>query len=390
LDAGHDLRALPPYAIVTGDFVRTGGMDRANLALASYLALHGHPLHLIAHRVDDELLRLPGVTFHRVPRLASSNFVSGPLLDRAARRVGSQIAFAGGRMVVNGGNCDFGDINWVHYVHAAYEPAGVHSLARRLKTAWTHRRFLANEARSLKAARIVIANSNRTKRDLIDRVGVPADRIHTVYYGNDPDAFRPPTKQERIELRQRLNWPADRPVVMFIGALGDRRKGFDTLFVAWRKLCQKPSWDADLAVVGRGAELPAWEQRAAEANMALRMRFLGFRGDVPDLLRAADVLVAPTRYEAYGLGVQEALCCGLPALVSADAGVAERYPEDLQSLLLPDCEDASDLVARLIAWREEMGRLRDAAKPLGNQMRSRSWDQMGQEIAEAASAQLAT
>ncbi|MDK2408772.1 glycosyltransferase [Aphanizomenon sp. PH219] len=54
------------------------------------------------------------------------------------------------------------------------------------------------------------------------------------------------------------------------------------------------------------------------------INFLGFRADVPNLLRAADCLVAPTRYEAYDLGVHEALCCGLPAIVSADAGVDER------------------------------------------------------------------
>jgi glycosyltransferase involved in cell wall biosynthesis len=371
------------YAIVSSELIRTGGMDRAILGLASYLASKGHPLHVVALSVDDELLRQPGVTFYRVPRPANSYFLSSPLLARTGRRVGAHIASAGGRVVVNGGNCCFGDINWVHYVHAAYQPTGVYSLARRIKTAWVHRAFLAAEAKCLKVARVVIANSNRTKRDLIDRLGVPAERIHTVYYGIDANAFCPATEQQRIELRQLLNWPVDRPVVMFIGALGDRRKGFDTLFAAWTQLCKTPSWDADLAVVGRGAELPAWKQRAAEAHISSRIRFLGFRTDVPDLLRAADVLVAPTRYEAYGLGVQEALCCGLPALVSADAGVAERYPTELQPLLLPDCEDAADLAARLLSWRERVVAVHSDAQSLGEELRSRSWDQMAAEIFNA-------
>ena len=46
---------MAPYVIVTGDFVPTGGMDMANLALASYLAERGVELHLVAHRVDTGL-----------------------------------------------------------------------------------------------------------------------------------------------------------------------------------------------------------------------------------------------------------------------------------------------------------------------------------------------
>ena len=54
---------------------------------------------------------------------------------------------------------------------------------------------------------------------------------------------------------------------------------------------------------------------------------------MPTVFAACDLLIHPARYEAYGLAVHEALCRGLPALVSATAGVAERYPEDLGQLL---------------------------------------------------------
>jgi glycosyltransferase involved in cell wall biosynthesis len=111
--------------------------------------------------------------------------------------------------------------------------------------------------------------------------------------------------------------------------LGDRRKGFDTLFNAWRLLCREPDWDAIIAAVGPGAELPFWETRVADAGLRDNIRFLGFRTDVPALVRAAEALVRPARYEAYGQGVHEAVCRGLPAIVSASAGIAERYPADL-------------------------------------------------------------
>jgi len=101
---------------------------------------------------------------------------------------------------------------------------------------------------------------------------------------------------------------------------------------------------------------------------------------VPDVLAACDALVAPTRYEAYGLGVQEALCTGLPALVSASAGVAERYPSTLAELLLDDPDNAGALEASLRNWRSHHERLLDAARALSARLRQRTWQVMAQDV----------
>jgi len=81
-----------------------------------------------------------------------------------------------------------------------------------------------------------------------------------------------------------------------------------------------PGWDARLVVVGTGASLPSWRARTVEEGLGDSITFLGFRNDVPDVLAACDLLVSPTRYEAYGLNVQEALCTGLPAIVQRRGG----------------------------------------------------------------------
>ena len=373
---------MKSYLLVTGDFVRTGGMDRANFALADYLARQGEQVHLVAHRVAPELLVQPNVTFHRVPKVANSYLLSGPLLNWVGRSQAQQITAVGGRVLVNGGNCQWGDINWVHYVHAAYEPKNQAGLLRQIKGTVSHRISLATERKALQSAQVIIVNSDSTKRDLIKRLAIAPQQIHTVYYGTDPHSFYPATPQERTELRHRLGWSQQKPIVVFIGALGDRRKGFDTLFAAWQQLCATPDWDADLVTVGVGAELPLWQKRAEAAGISSRVHFLGFRSDVPDLLRAADCLVAPTRYEAYGLGVQEALCCGLPALVSATAGVAERYPSHLNDLLLPDPEDAADLAARLSYWRKTPDKFCKLVNSVSEELRAYTWDDMAKSIAE--------
>jgi glycosyltransferase involved in cell wall biosynthesis len=171
-------------------------------------------------------------------------------------------------------------------------------------------------------------------------------------------------------------------MTVFVGALGDRRKGFDTLFAAWQILCRRREWDCNLAVIGAGSELSSWRVRAREAGLAERIRFLGFRKDVPEVLAACDVLVHPARYEAYGLGVHEALCRGLPALVSAHAGVAERYPPELHDCLIADPEDSAVLADRLRHWRNNLERFRSAFSPFSNSLRSYTWDHMAERIVQ--------
>jgi glycosyltransferase involved in cell wall biosynthesis len=112
---------------------------------------------------------------------------------------------------------------------------------------------------------------------MVNSFGIPSERVHVVYLEIDPAVFRPFTEEERKAARQRLTWPATRPVVVFIGALGhDRNKGFDVLFGAWKQLCKDSAWDVDLAAAGGGAEVPFWRRQAEEAGLGNRIHILGF------------------------------------------------------------------------------------------------------------------
>jgi len=375
---------VKPYLLVAGDFTKTGGMDGANYALASYLADCGREVHLAALRAEADLLSRPNVVVHRIRKPGGSYFLAEPLLDRAGRRCASGIAGRGGRVVVNGGNCQWSDINWVHYVHAAYEPEGKLKGLRRLKARASRWRFLYAERRVIQRARVVIANSERTRRDITTKLHLPESRVCRVYYGIDGERFGPITSEERARARAVLGLNPNSYYAVFIGALGDERKGFDTVFSAWKILCAERDWDINLVVVGRGAQLVRWRSRAADAGLEARIRFLGFRSDVANVLAACDVLVAPARYEAYGRGVQEALCRGLPAFVSRDSGVAEHYPASLQELLISDPGDAGDLCARLRRWRRSVDAYREAIDPLSRQLRARTWDRMAAEMIEFA------
>jgi glycosyltransferase involved in cell wall biosynthesis len=369
---------MKPWVIVAGDFVRTGGMDAANHALAGFLARSGRETHLVAHRIDPQLAGTPGIRSHLVPRPFASHLLGFPLLEGAGRRLTRR---TGGIALANGGNFP-APATWLHYVHAAHRPELAGRGWRRAAQHLAHRRALAGERRVASAARVVIANSALTSRQAVERLGAEAERVHTVYYGTDPEHFRPPSPEERAGARLALGVQGQAPALAFVGALGDRRKGFDTLFTAFTRLAADSGWDASLLVAGAGAELEAWERRTRAAGLASRIRFLGFRQEVREVLFAADAVVAPSRYEAYGLAVQEAICVGLPAVVSRAAGIAERIPAPLDGLLLDEPDDADALGRRLLEWREGMERYRSAALELSASLRSWSWDHMAARIVD--------
>jgi glycosyltransferase involved in cell wall biosynthesis len=365
-----------PIVLVSGDFVKTGGMDRANHALASYLARRGDEVHLVAFRVDEKLLEAPNVTWHRVPKPLDSYSLGLPRLDAHGRAWAGRLMPRGARVVVNGGNCRWGDVNWVHHINLLDRPKPGQGLLRRLKATLDYKAHVAREHEALAKARLVVTTCERNRRDLLEHFNLPAERIRVAYYGTDPEVFHPATPERRAELRKSLGWAEDRPVFLFVGGLGDRRKGFDTLYQAWATLCREPSWRADLVAVGEGADRPHWEARAAADGLAERVRFLGFRRDVPDLLRAGDAHVLPSRYEGYSLITHEALCSGLPAFVAASAGISERYPVDLAELLIPDPDDVGGLVGRLRGWDDLARRLGPSLSRFGESLRKETWDDM--------------
>jgi glycosyltransferase involved in cell wall biosynthesis len=355
-------------------------MDRANHAQARYLAGRGDPVHLVAHRVSDDLRRMAAVRVHDVSRPMGAHLAGAPLLARETRRQARALGPAA-RILVNGGNADTGSATWVHYLHAAYVPVVQASFRTRLTAAAGRRYYLRREQAVLPRAPLVICNSHRTADDVRRHYGVPDARLRVAYYGVDADGFSPVTPAARARSRQALGIREGRRVALFIGALGDRRKGFDVLFDAWRTLATDPAWDVDLLAAGTGAERAAWEDRARREGLGETVRLLGFREDVASVMAAADVLLHPSRYEAYGLGVHEALCRGIPAIVSASAGVAERYPTDLRELIVPDPPDAAQLAARLRRWRDEADAWPARIATFARDLRSRSWDDMAAEIA---------
>ena len=97
-------------------------MDRANAALAGHLLESGMPVHLVGHEIDRRILDASADDAHvvrgRAACPASRNGCSRAPGGRWRAAVTRRNPLA--RVVVNGGNCRWPDINWVHALHAAW------------------------------------------------------------------------------------------------------------------------------------------------------------------------------------------------------------------------------------------------------------------------------
>jgi glycosyltransferase involved in cell wall biosynthesis len=372
-----------PWVLIAGGFHWRGGIDCANAELALYLNRRETPLHLVSYYVDPEIAQKDNVTCHIVKRPYNSFFLGDLRLHRAGVSVARSVIACnpGARVLVNGGNCLWGDLNWVHSVHAAWKcyDRGA-PLWFRVKNRITKQIYVRWERRSLRRARIVITNSARTRSEIIEKYGIDSRRVHTVYLGSDR-SLAPVEPEARREARERFQLPEDAPVVLFVGALSyDNNKGLDTLLAAWRTLYTGRKWDPYLLIAGGGGAVAWWSDWCSRSGLSDRVRFLGMTDRISECLAASDLLVSPVRYEGYGLNVQEAICSGLAFLVSRSAGIAERIPGYLSEMLLEDPENAALLADRLLAWRRNVEGWKSRVELLRQEFCRYLWSDMAEKM----------
>jgi L-malate glycosyltransferase len=330
--------------------VRYGGTEARVLHLATTLAERGADV-LVACLADGMLL----------PRLLQAGVRCAPLRrGRADPRILWELY-----RIVRRHRADVVDTHGVHSqfwgqaaallarvpaivvtVHSDYaeEQAGL----RRAK--WYERVLLS--ARRTRA--VYLAVSEPVRRYLV-QAGIPEERI-TLIWNAVP---RPPEDlADRTQVRAELGLGDDDFALLTVARL-HRSKGHRYLVEALAELrdeLPQLRW----LIVGEGKEEVDIARRAAESGVADRIELLGFRDDVPSLVRACDAFVFPSLAEGLPLAVLEAAWQGAPVLATTVGGLPHVFADGELSLVPPaDPGALAERLRRLArdpAYAEEIGR----------------------------------
>ena len=230
--------------------------------------------------------------------------------------------------------------------------------------------------RSVRRAYHVLADSANTRQDLLDLLGVPADKISVVPAGVEA-RFRPVQNEADLNsVRQR--YMLDEPFILTLGTL-EPRKNLVRLIEAHDRWRQRVPTAPILVIAGGRGWLYDDILSAAERHSDGAVRLIGFVGDedLPALYTLARAFAFPSLYEGFGLPPLEAMACGTPVVCSDRPSLPEVVGD---AALMVDAEDID-------AWSDALERvsgdaaLRSELTERGLRQAQRfTWNQAAQKL----------
>ena len=218
----------------------------------------------------------------------------------------------------------------------------------------------------------VIAVSQATGRDVIERLFIPPERVSVIPEAVDISFAPPPREAARAIVRAKLS--LDAPYVLYVGQF-DPRKNMVGLVSAFARAAERHP-DLRLVIAGDLGKLATFLHEALDRGRAPRDRVV-LAGQVSDadlaaLYAAAECLLHAALLEGFGLTPLESLAAGTP-VVGYRAGAVEEVVGDAGLLVEPDRPDAlGDALLRYLDDSELQDRLRAGAKARAAGF---SWDQ---------------
>ena len=192
---------------------------------------------------------------------------------------------------------------------------------------------IATEQAVVRSADRLVLASPQEREQLIRLYGADPDRAHVVPCGYDRDLFKP---MEKARARRELGLHEDK-IVLFVGRM-ERIKGLDVLLRAVAALEESES--VRMVIVGGSegdAELARLRRLAMELGVLDRLLFVGPvpQSTLPLYYNAADVCVAPSFYETFGMVALEAMACGTPVIAARVGGLQATIADGKTGFLVP-------------------------------------------------------
>ena len=180
--------------------------------------------------------------------------------------------------------------------------------------------FRTIESRLAKQTAAVIAVSTSEGEEFARSGVVPAERVRVVPNGIDPSPWRAARAAPRVE----LGIADDVPLALVVGLL-NVAKGQDVLL---RALAEARETRLELMIAGHGETEGELRAIVEQLGLVARVHFLGFREDVPRLMKTADFLCLPSRWEGLPYVVLEAFAAERPVVATAVSGARDLVGHD--------------------------------------------------------------
>jgi UDP-glucose:(heptosyl)LPS alpha-1,3-glucosyltransferase len=348
-------------AVLVKSFSLTGGMERYVVETCRRLAAKGHRLDIYAREADPELLG--DMRFCRVP--AGVSFSSALRAVSFARETAKMLQGQKYDVIHSHEKGCCQDIETIH-CFSYLDGLDKYSLLRKIDQKYLSLRsllYLWLERKQMKTPWLIAVSG--TIGDDIRKHYSRSSNVAVIPPGVDLDIFQPgKIAAKREAARKTEGFSAEDLVVLFVGS-EFRRKGLDRLIGAIGPGMR-------LLVVGRGDDLSYHRHLVTQYGLAEQVRFAGLAHEVFPYYAAADVVVLPSRSEAFGMSILEGMACGLPVIVSVNSGVASLIRHDENGYLLHDAAALPALLQRLFS-REERERLGQGARLAAEEY---SWDRV--------------
>ncbi len=196
---------------------------------------------------------------------------------------------------------------------------------RRAKRVWANKWLLRRDDR-------VTAVGQYVADLLVANEGIASPRIEVILNGIDPNSFSQP-KRDRAAVRQALAITDDQPMVIQVARFHPVKDHATGLRAFAQTAHDMP--DARLVYVGDGPQRGAMERLAEDLGVEDRVRFVGVRTDVADLLHAADVFMLSSLSEGISVTLLEAMAAKLPIVATDVGGNAEVIEHGRTGWLAP-------------------------------------------------------
>jgi glycosyltransferase involved in cell wall biosynthesis len=219
--------------------------------------------------------------------------------------------------------------------------------AARMLDAWTARHLTDR----------IFANSDAVRTAAARDLNIDPARIAVVPESPDPLRLGHPSTERRRAARERLGIPPEMEVLVNVGRQ-DFQKGQRHLIEAMHLLAPAHP-RLMLLIAGRRGDMSQELERLCDGwKLAERVRFLGHREDVPEVLAAADLFVFPSLYEGMPGAVLEAMALGLP-IVAADIAPVREAVEAGRSAVLVERGSAIELANAVGSLLKDSERARE-------------------------------